>query len=90
MSNGVQNGQATKVYASIGSEAPVVPSDTDKQPEFKSLWITTVGDITVSRDGGITTYTYPAATLDLGEFNLGAPCWIMSTGTTAVMARLSW
>ncbi len=90
MSEGIENGNAKKVYASISSEALVVPSNTVKQPEFKSLWITTVGDITVSRDGGITTFTYPSATLTLGNFNLGSPCWIMATGTDAVMARVNW
>ncbi len=90
MSEGVENGNAKKVYASISSEVVAVPSDTVKQPSFKSLWITAVGDITVSRDGGITTVLYPSATLTVGEFNLGSPCWIMSTGTTATMLLTNW
>jgi len=89
INNSVQNGNATPVYASIRSEADVVTSDTVDQPEFKSLWLTTVGDIVVSRDQGQTTVIYPSATLTLGEFNLGSPCRIMSA-TTAVMLRVNW
>ncbi len=89
INNGVQNGNATPVFASVRNEGNVVPSDTVDQPEFKSLWITTVGDIVVSRDNGATTITYPSATLNTGEFNLGTPCRIM-TATTAVMIWQNW
>jgi len=89
MSDSVENGNAKKVFASVRSEGVVVPSDTVKQPEFKSLWVTGAGDIVVSRDGGQTIITYPSATITLGEFNLGSPCWIM-TATAATLIWQNW
>ncbi len=86
----VFSGNATPVFASAADEFNVVPSDTVKQPEFKSLWVTTVGDIAVSRDQGATVIVYPSATITLGEFNIATPCFIMATGTTAVMIGQNW
>jgi len=85
MTDNVQNGQATKVFASIIREGSITPSDTvDQTATFKSIHVGGAGDITVSRDGGQTTFTY--AGLSAGqEKAIASPVRIMATGTDATL-----
>ncbi len=82
------NGLAQKVFASSKIEGVVTPDDAADQPDkFKSIYIGGSGDLAVSRDGGTTVVIYSAVPQGKDQ-NIGTPCRIMATGTTAT--NLVW